>query len=581
MKKITLFLLSIILFLSTKLVSQDLKKVSLADVWQYGAFREKTVDDINWLKSGEFYTALVDNEIIKYSVKNGEVIQTLLKKSQNKLKVQIEEYSFSEDEQKILIKANSEKIYRRSSIEENYIFDLKTNEIYPLSSSGKQMLATFSPDGKKIAFVRDNNIFLVDLLTKKETKITQSGKKNEIINGSTDWVYEEEFGFTRAFEWSPDSKKIAFISFDERKVPEYNMQYWAGLYPQDYRYKYPKAGENNSKVSLNCYDLIKNKTKPIKTGEDTYYIQGINWAQSSDILSFRKLNRHQDTLQIVHAQISNNFTNIAYFETNKRYIDSEKLADDLIYLKDGKSFLISSEKDGFNHIYHYQNDGKLIRQITTGNWDVDDFYGIDEENGLLYFTSTEVSSIERHLYVIKLDGTGKVKVSSEEGMNSLNFSKDFSYYILTNASSKRPSKVSLYKTLGNSLVKVLEDNQALANKLTKFSISYPVFSTIKLPNNTELNTWMLKPTDFDPQKKYPLIMFLYGGPGHQEVLDEWDGWNLMYYQTLLDKGYIVACVDNRGTGGKGEEFKKCTYKNLGKLELEDQIYAAKYFGSQS
>ncbi len=581
MKKTIFLLICFIFFVQKSSDAQMAKKVSLEDLWVYGTFREKSVEDLNWLNSGGFYTAVENNEIIKYAVKNGEKIATLFSKTKNTLDIELESYVFSGDEQKILIQTNSQKIYRRSSIEENYIYDSQTGVLSQLSKAGKQMLATFSPDGKKVAFVRENNIFVVDLSTKKEQKITNTGKKNEIINGSTDWVYEEEFEYTRAFEWSPDSKKIAYISFDERKVPEYNLQYWTGLYPEDYRYKYPKAGENNAVVSLFCFDLTTQKTIAINTGKDTYYIQGISWTKSSNILSFRKMNRLQNELQVVHVQLSTGKNTVAYFETNKRYIDTQKLANDLQYLNDGKSFLITSEQSGNNHIYHYNNDGKIIRQITTGNWDVDNFYGIDEQNGLLYFTSTEISSTERYLYSIKLDGTEKTKISTQIGMNAVSFSKDFSYFIETVSNTNTPSKVSLYKMADRSLVKVLENNELLVEKLKKYTIQYPVLSTIKLNNSTELNTWMLKPANFDSNKKYPLIMFLYGGPGHQEVLNEWDGSSLIYYQTLLDKGFIIACVDNRGTGGKGEEFKKCTYKNLGKLEVEDQILAANYYGNQS
>ncbi len=536
------------------------------------------------MKDGAFYSALEGDKIVKHQVTDGAAVETLFDAGMSVenlgKKVAIEDYALSADEQKILVSTESEQIYRRSSREENFVYDLKTKKLAQLSKGGKQMFATFSPDGSKVAFVRQNNMYMVDLATMTEKQITTDGKWNHILNGACDWVYEEEFSFARAFQWSPDSKKIAFISFDETKVPEYNMQTWGKLYPVDYKYKYPKAGEANSIVTVSIFNLTDSKTVKVDIGKETdQYIPRIRWTNDANVLSLNRLNRLQNKMEILHAEAATGKTSVILTEESKTYVDVENFADDVYYLSDNKSFVMSSEKDGFKHLYLYDLSGKLIRQITTGNWEVADFYGIDEKSKTLYFTSMEMSNIERQLFSISLDGKLKKQLTSEKGMNSANFSKDFKFYILQNTASDSPLKVSLHKAPTGQLVKVLEDNAALRKKLEDYNIAPKEFMTIKTSENVELNAWMIKPTDFDPKKKYPVFMFLYGGPGSQQVLNQFDASNGMWFQHLAQKGYIVACVDNRGTGGKGADFKKCTYLNLGKLEVKDQIEAAKYWGS--
>jgi dipeptidyl-peptidase 4 len=582
-KSIKLFLLIILIAQSSTLVAQK-KNITLEDIWSKGTFRSQSIQQINWMKDGAFYSALEGDKIVKHQVTDGAAVETLFDAATSVenlgKKIALEDYALSADEQKIMISTESEPIYRRSSREENFVYDLKTKKLSQLSKGGKQMFATFSPDGSKVAFVRLNNLYMVDLATMTEKQITTDGKWNHIINGACDWVYEEEFSFAKAFQWSPDSKKIAFISFDETKVPEYNMQTWGKLYPVDYKYKYPKAGEPNSIVTVSIFNLTNSKTVKVDIGKETdQYIPRIRWTNDANVLSFNRLNRLQNKMEILHAQASTGKTSVILTEENKTYVDVENFADDVYYLADNKSFVMSSEKDGFKHLYLYDITGKLIRQITTGNWEVADFYGIDEKSKTLYFTSMEMSNIERQLFSISLDGKLKKQLTSEKGMNSANFSKDFKFYILSNTASDSPLKVSLHKAQTGELVKVLEDNAALRKKLEDYNITPKEFMTIKTSENIELNAWMIKPTDFDPKKKYPVFMFLYGGPGSQQVLNQFDASNGMWFQHLAQKGYIVACVDNRGTGGKGADFKKVTYLNLGKLEVKDQIEAAKYWGS--
>ncbi|MGX7690316.1 S9 family peptidase [Flectobacillus sp. BAB-3569] len=585
MKKTQLIICSVIALLmysSLSVVAQK-KNVSLDEVWSKFAFSQKQVRSINWMKDGSFYSALENGRIVKHQVTDGAAVETLFDEgvSVENLgqKITIADYTLSSNEQKILIETDPEQIYRRSSRAENFVYDIKTKKLVKLSAGGKQSFATFSPDGTKIAFVRQNNLFMVDLNTMAERQITTDGKWNNIINGMCDWVYEEEFSFAKAFFWSPDSRKIAFYTFDESKVPEYNMQMWGKLYPTDYRYKYPKAGEPNSAVSISVYNLVDTKTVKMDLGKETdLYIPRIRWTINTNVLSISRLNRYQNKMELIHADAFTGKTTTILIEESRTYVDVENFGDDLTYLADGKSFIMSSEKDGYKHLYQYDMLGREVRKITSGNWEVDNFYGIDESTNTLYFTSTEIASIERHLYSISLDGKVKKKLSAERGMNSANFSPDFKYFILNNSASNSPLKVSLYRSANTQLIKVLEDNADLRARLTGYNISPKEFTVIKTADGVELNSWMIKPTNFDPNKKYPLLMFVYGGPGSQQVLNQYDGANFYWYQILAQKGYIVACVDNRGTGGRGSEFKKCTYLNLGKLEVHDQIEAAKYFG---
>ena len=584
MKNIIKFLFLIVFIAHGSMLTAQKKNITLEDIWAKGTFRSKSVQNINWMKDGAFYSALENGKIIKHQVTDGAAVETLFDQASGVenlgKKLEMEDYALSSDEQKILISAEGEPIYRRSSREENYVYDLKTKKIAQLSKGGKQMFATFSPDGSKVVFVRLNNLYMVDLATMTEKQITMDGKLNYIINGACDWVYEEEFSFAKAFQWSPDSKKIAFYTFDETKVPEYNMQTWGKLYPTDYKYKYPKAGEANSIVTISIFHLTDNKTTKVDIGKETdQYIPRIRWTNDANVLSLNRLNRLQNKMEILHADANTGKTDIILTEESKTYVDVENFADDVYYLTDNKSFVMSSEKDGFKHLYQYDMLGKLIRQITTGNWEVADFYGIDEKSKTLYFTSMEMSNIERQLFSISLEGKLKKQLTNEKGMNSASFSKDFKYYILQNSTASTPLKVSLHKAPTGQLVKVLEDNAVLSKKLDEYNIASKEFMTIKTSENIELNAWMIKPTDFDPKKKYPVFMFLYGGPGSQQVLNQFDGSNFMWFQHLAQKGYIVACVDNRGTGGKGADFKKSTYLNLGKLEVKDQIEAAKYWGS--
>ena len=434
------------------------------------------------------------------------------------------------------------------------------------------MYATFSPQGDKVAYVLDNNLFIKDIKSGTITQVTSDGKKNHIINGASDWVYEEEFALVRSFEWAPDGEHIAYYKFDETHVKEFSMDLFkGGLYPTQEVFKYPKAGEENSIVKVYFYNLEKDKSTYIYTEKDYEYIPRIKWTNNPKVLALYGMNRHQNELDFVLANTEDGSNKILFTEKDKYFID---INDNLTFLPQD-NFIWTSEKDGFNHIYLKGLDGSE-QQITNGNWEVTSFHGVDSDKMEIYFTSTEEGSINRTLYVQHLDTDIKTKLSTEKGTNNSSFSKGLKYY-MNSVSTANSAPVYTLHTADGKKLKTLEDNTDFNSNMLEFNLTKKEFFTIKT-EDAELNAWMIKPPNFDENKEYPLFMFLYGGPGSQQVTNSFGWTNYYWYQMLAQKGYIVACVDNRGTGGKGAEFKKMTYKELGKYETIDQINAAKYFG---
>ncbi len=578
--KINSYLFGLLFLCSFSLSAQ--KEITLADIWQNGTFAQKSIQNLNWAADGQSYLELKAGKIIKTNIQDPSKSEVLFDEKGTKTAsgetIRVQKFSLSNDEQKILIGTASEPIYRRSSTETNYVFDRATQRLTLLAAGGKQMHASFSPDGKKVGFVRENNLYWVDLTTGTEKAVTTSGKLNSIIHGVCDWVYEEEFSFSKAFAWSPDRKKIAFYSFDESQVPVYNMQMWGDLYPKDYRYKYPKAGEANSIVNLSIANIENASIQKVDVGPiKDQYIPRMKWTKSSDVLAFIRLNRLQNHMELIHHSISKSSVAIVYEEKADTSIEIESIGNDITYLNDQKSFIFTSEKSGFKHIYLQDFTTGKQQIITQGNWEVDDLYGFDEKTKTLYFNSTERTPIGRDVYQIQLNGTGKKLIAGNTGTNTATFSPDFSYYILTHSSAKSPSKITL-NHIKTGQMRVLEDNASLASKIVEYGISTREFFEIPLANGDHLNGYVIKPANFDDTKKYPVLMHVYGGPGSQQVLDSFPGADFFWYQMLLKKGYLIYCIDNRGTGARGVAFKKITYQNLGKIEVEDQIFAAKYLG---
>jgi len=576
-KVLSLALIAMIgLVLSTQ--AQSLKKVTLEDVFKKSTFSQKSVYGINWMKDGQFYSSLVQRSgaaaVVKINLATGQEAGLLL--DGRTLGVNFSSYSFNADESKALIATDVESIYRRSSKGVFYVVDMASSQKQQLMNGEKISYATLSPDNDKVAFVKENNLYMVELASNKLTQITTDGEWNKIINGSADWVYEEEFSMAQAFKWSPDGKKIAFIRFDETQVPEFNMQTWGPLYPQDYKFKYPKAGEKNALVSIHVYDLPSGEIQKVDAGTETdIYLPRIYWTKDANQLAFIRMNRLQNQLDLLHANATTGESKLIISETAKTYVDLD-YNDDLQYLSDGKTFIRTSEQDGFKHIYHHNLDGSLIRQITSGNWEVSSMVGIDEKAKKLYFISTEASPLERNFYVINLDGKGKKLLTPAKGTHTINMSSDHKFFIDYYSTTANPVKVTLNDASGKE-IKVLEDNQALRDQIAGFALGKKEFFTFPTVDGTELNGYIIKPADFDPNKKYPVLMYVYGGPGSQNVLNSWGGTRDFWHQQLAAEGIIVACIDNRGTGARGRDFKHSTYANLGKLETIDQIEGAKYF----
>ena len=582
MKKIFyLAFISLILISNTNYAQETEKKVTLEDIWKKGTFRPAYIYEIRSMKDGEHYCVSENGKINEYSYKEAKLEKTILDASQIKLPnsdkfLNIEDYQFSKDESKILISMNTEQIYRHSSKCDYFIWDIKAEKLTALSMGGKQRLADFSPDGTKVAFIRDNNLFIKDLVKDKEIQMTTDGLNNNIIYGTTDWVYEEEFSFTRAFFWSNDGAKIAYYRFDESKVKEYTMTMYGDLYPEQYKYKYPKAGEDNSIVSIFTYDVAANKSTKMDIGtESNQYIPRIYWTAENNTLAILRMNRLQNKLEILLNDATTGTSKVIYTEENKYYIE---ITDDINFIK--KGFVLTSEKDGYNHIYYYDMKGKLIKQITSGKWDVVDIKGVDEVNGIIYFRSAESAPINKELYCVKLDGSKKTKLNKTDGTNDAQFSSTFKYYINTFSSANVPPIYTINLSDGKE-TNVLDNNEKLKNKFKLYGFSNKEFASMHVADGVDLNYWIIKPKDFNPAKKYPVLMYVYGGPGHNTVTNSYDRSDYLWYQMLAQKGYIIVSVDNRGTAFRGEEFKKCTYKELGKLETEDYINAAKWLGSQS
>jgi dipeptidyl-peptidase-4 len=556
------------------------QKVTLEDVFKNNTFSQKSVQGINWMKDGQFYSKLqrgkAGTKVVKVNVATGEETTILI--DGEALGVNFSTYSFNADESKALIASEVESIYRRSSKGVYHVVDLEKGNAQKLLNGEKIMYATLSPENDKVAFVKDNNLYIIELATNEVTQVTDDGNWNHVINGAADWVYEEEFSMSKAFAWSPDGQKIAFIRFDESEVPEFNMQLWGKLYPQDYKFKYPKAGESNAKVSIHFYDLASKKTVKADTGTETdIYLPRIYWTGEANTLAFLRVNRLQNQIDLLYADAQTGQSKVVLEEKSETYVDLN-YNDDLRFLGDNKGFIRTSEQDGFKHIYHHDNQGNLIRQITSGKWEVTNLVGVDEKGKKIYYISTEASPLERNLYVISLDGKNKKILTPEKGTYSVNMSKDFKYFIANFSNSATPLKVTLNEASGK-LLKVLEDNQELKSKLSTFALSGKEFFSFNTVDGTPLNGYMIKPADFDPNKKYPVLMYVYGGPGSQNVTNAWGGTRDFWHHHLAAEGFIVACVDNRGTGARGRDFKHSTYANLGKLETEDQIAGAKYLGS--
>ena len=562
-------------------VAAQNKHITLEDIWSKGTFRASGISSIRSMQDGEHYCVLTRSGIEKYSYKTGEregvvcAFSDPMRKNARPMPV-IESYAFSQDEQKILLSAEFEPIYRHSGVSSYYIYYVADGQMECITrEGGKQRLTTLSPDGRMVAFVRNNNLYVMNLGSKQEIQVTEDGKINEVIYGTTDWVYEEEFSITQGFYWSPDSKKIAFYRFDESKVKEYSMQMWGELYPENYTYKYPKAGEDNSVVDVLIYDLATRKTLKLDVGsQNDQYIPRIQWSQDPNKLAVMRMNRLQNKMEMLLADATTGALRPIYTETADTYVE---VPDTWMFLKDGKHMLFTSERDGYNHIYLYSLDGGDALQITKGNYDVVSVCAVDEKEGRIYYLSHESSPLNKELYAIDFKGKKKTKLSDKPGWYSANFSANCKYYISTFTDANTPPVYTLHNNSGK-LMKTLQDNAELKQRMKEYGVGRKQFGTLTTSMGTELNYYIILPPDFDSTKRYPLFFYVYGGPGNQQVTNSYGYNDYYWFHMLAQQGYVVACFDGRGTGGRGAHFKKMTYRNMGKFECEDAVEAARWFG---
>jgi len=576
--RFTKFLLGLILIGTSSIFAQE-KQITLEEIWD-GTFGQEQLESLESLNNGTEYIVLNQDRkngtssIDVYDYKSGEKKESLLNSADLEKIPKFQGYELSANEAKVLLGTQMNQIYRHSSKGIFYVYDIASKSLQKLSEN-KIQEPTFSPDASMVAYVFDNNLYIKTLATDEEIQITTDGKKNEIINGVTDWVYEEEFAFVRAFDWNKTGTNIAYLRFDETNVPEFSMSIFGeDLYPKITTFKYPKAGEENSVVSLQIYDLKSANSSSVELGDyKDFYIPRIEWTNDAKILSVQVLNRHQNNLDLIFVNSEKNEVKLVMTETDKAYVD---ITDNLTFLEDN-SYIWTSEKDGYNHIYHYNKNGKLIDQITKGSWVVTNYYGFDAKTKRVYYQSTENGSVNRDVYSIKADGSNKKRLTQKSGTNNADFSADYTYFINSFTNTKTPYEFTLHDSKTGKLERKIKDNSELLEKEKAYKFSPKELSTIEV-NGNELNMWMVKPLDFDPNKKYPLFMYQYSGPGSQEVSNTYFNTNDYWYQLLADEGYIIVCVDGRGTGFKGAAFKKVTQKELGKYELEDQIGAAKQLG---
>ena len=584
--------LSILMMLCLCVLFSSAQQVTLQEV-ATGAYRTEGIYGIKPMLDGEHYTQISRDrkKIVKYSFKTGKEVATIFDVStaRNITLKSFDDYIMSPDESKILIQTETKAIYRRSYTAVHYIFNVRNNTLETLSDGGPQQVPLFSPDGNQIAFVRDNNIFLVKLLFgNSESQVTKDGKFNHVLNGIPDWVYEEEFGFNRAFDFSADGTMLAYIRFDESQVPMYSFPWYKGLkpsldeysvYPGAYQYKYPMPGVDNSKVTVHTFDIKSKVTRQMDLPLDADgYIPRIQFTDNPDVLAISTLNRHQNRFDLYFANPRSTLCKLVVRDEAEQYIKEEAYGN-LSFSPE--NFVMMSERDGYNHLYLYSAGGNLIKQITKGEFEVKEYIGWDKKTNTYYYSSNEGSPLRTAIY--KIDAKGrKTKLSTHEGTNRAIFSKSMKYFINTFSNISTPPLITINDNTGKELI-TLVDNQRLKDKIASMTLPSKEFFTFKTSDGVELNGWMIKPANFDPNKKYPVIMHQYSGPGSQQVLDRWNigsrGDNGMFEAYMADRGFISVCVDGRGTGGRGAAFEKCTYLNLGVKEARDQVETALYLGS--
>jgi len=557
------------------------RRITLEDIWASNKLTAKTIPGFQFAGDEKRYLQKIDNKILAFDITTGKVTDTILDASliptEDDRPFQFSSYYISDDGKRFLLETQVERIYRRSVLANYFVWDTETGQLSNLFEEDKQQYPQFDPSGMKVAFLSQNNLYIKNLVDGTIKQVTTDGKANEIINGGADWVYEEEFRMTRAFEWSPEGNFLAFIKFDEREVPEFTMElYGDELYPRRMTYKYPKVGERNSKVSIWVYHLESEVMIRGDIGSlEDIYLPKITWSNAPERVTVYKLNRHQNHLELFSIHPVSGNSALLLEERNPYYISVDNYFS---FLETKRWFIWSSEQSGYNHLYLYDMNGRLIRQLTSGDFDVTGFYGVDEARERIYFQAADESPMTRNIYYVNFEGEGMTRLNQTTGSNNAQFSSTFDYWANTYSTINMPPVYSVFDIDGK-LVREIETNEALLEQMGVYKPIPAEFFSFVTEDQVKLNGFMIYPSGFDTSKKYPVFMFTYGGPNSQKAADEWFGANYWWFQLLAQEGYLVACVDNRGTAARGQEFRKITYLQLGHFETIDQIAAAKYLGS--
>lgn len=589
MKKI--LTLAILLWATITHASAEEGALKLRDITG-GHYSPEYIYGVTPMKDGETYTQLSSDHkrIIRRSFKTGKEVGVVFDVATAKGPVKlshIDGYTMSPDETRILLRTETRQIYRHSYTAVHYIHEVQSNKFVALSDGGPQQVPLFSPDGTLIAFVRDNNLFLVKLLFgNSESQVTKDGARGSVLNGIPDWVNEEEFSTNRSFDFSADSKMLAWVRYDESQVPMYDMQMFRGLnpsieanayYPSAYSYKYPIAGQKNSDIKVMTFDIKNRVTRTLQLPLDAdSYVPRIKFTNDPEKLAVVTLNRHQSRMEIHMANPRSTVCKLALRETSEKYVREAAYTQLRFY--DGH-FALLSNRSGYQHLYWYTLNGQLVKQVTKGNFDVTDFYGYDAATGKFFYASRQESPLRKAIYATDKNGKSR-KLSTRVGTNSATFATGMKFFMNVYSSADTPPVTTLCDASGKTLT-TLVDNAALRRKV-EGKLGQKEFFTFKTSEGVELNGWMVKPANFDATRKYPVIMYQYSGPGSQEVTDSWNmGFfgGTLYESYMTQQGYIYVCVDGRGTGGRGADFEQCTYLRLGDLESKDQVEAAIYLGT--
>jgi len=576
MKLRTLFL---VLISFNVLMGQQKQAITLEELFSSTAFDEHPIENIEWMPGSDAFTYTEGSrdaeflDIYRHDVQSGE--KTLFVPASdliyNNAQIKMSSYHWTHDGKYLLIQGPSKSIWRHSSQAPFYLMDVTTKKITALADNSAGLRnVKLSPDGSMVGFVRDHNLYIVNLVTGVETALTRDGTNN-ILNGEFDWVYEEEFGLADAWRWSPDSKKIAFWRFDQTRVQEFNLVDETSYYNKIYPLKYPKVGGENALIKIGVIDVKKRNTKWMDLGKDEdIYIPRIFWTNSSSILAMVRLNRAQNHLDILMANTRNGRSKIIISDEDPCYVDVQH---DNSFLRDKDQIIFSSESSGYRHAYIYDYKGNLVQQVTSGEWEITEVVGVDEKENWLYFYGKKDSPLEQHVYRVRLDGSEMTRISPQAGWHTPIFSPDYQHFIDTYSNSTTPSKTVLNSSDGDAL-RVL--NEGGIDLIAERNFVFPEFKTITTDDGVELNAYLMKPHNFNPKKKYPILVYGYGGPGSQKVVNRWKDYRDNWHQYMLQQGYLIFCLDNRGTGGRGKEFENLAWGDLSKWSIYDQIQGAKY-----